>query len=359
MSSLVELEINERNKWIYFQKYRWVAHVAYWIWVLLVGTIMRAKGPITPSLIFNHFFLTNLMFATFFYFYCLYLIPYYFKRNKFFLFWVMIVSGYLIVCAADIFFRRNFIHFTDPIPPATYTSTFSKHYVTNLNGYLINFLFFSIMLFFMEKNEENSTILELEKEKKEIEQVKLDLLKTKISPDFLLRSLHQLKEASKIPEETTPEAILTFSDLLRYRLYRGRQSQTTLTEELSAFESFIHFISLGASQHQLNIAFNTQGDPADKFLAPLALINLLEPFCKVINTQPVTMEIILLIEQEELLMEIDYHAQASAQLLHDLEEYGMNYGQLYGKTLKFNFDDCEGKACTVRLSLPLGDPVLS
>lgn len=349
MSNFVQLEINERNRWVYFSKYRWVAHVGYWITVLIVGTIMRAQGPITPSLIYNHFFLGNLMIASFFYLYCLYLIPYFFKRNKYLQFWTLLIAGCLIITFLDIHFNKAFVHYTDPVPPPDQDS-FLMIYLKELYGFLHNFLFFSIMLFFMEKNEENSTLLELEKEKKEIEQVKLDFLKTNISPDFILRSLHQLKVAAKVPEESTPEAILTFSDLLRYRLYRGRQSRSPLKEELSAFTSFVHFIGF---DHQLEITFNVQGVAENKQIAPLALINLLEPFCKILNEDPVMLEIIILIETEELLMEMNHGANAGPELIADLEAYRENYKQLNGDAVRFHFEQSEENSFKVRLSLPL------
>lgn len=359
MSSFVQIEINERNRWVYFNNYRWVAHLVYWIWVLIVSTIMPAKGPITPSLVFNHFFLSNLMIATFFYLYCLYFIPYFFKRNKNMQFWILLILCFLAISAIDILFGRAFIHLTDPVEKDQNLS-FSRIYFMKLISYLLNFFFFSIMLFFMEKNEGNSTLLELEKEKKEIEQVKLDLLKTNINPDFLMRSLHQLKASAKIPEETTPEAILTFSDLLRYRLYRGRQLYSPLKEELSAFQSFIHFIGLDHLHHQLHVKLAIQGEHHNKCIAPLSLVNLLETFCKITNSKDVTLEIIVLIESEELHLEMQYGAGIIPQLLADLKEYKNNYSQLYGDAIKLHYEgDEKEEAFFVRLTLPLlEEPIL-
>lgn len=353
MSNFVQLEINERNRWVYFSKYRWVAHVAYWAWVLIISTLMRAKGPITFSLVFNHFFLSNLMIASFFYLYCLYFIPYFFKRNKNLQFWLLVVFGYLTISFIDVFFGRAFVQLTDP-PESASNIGFAKDYLTKLASYLLNFLFFSIMLFFMEKNEENSTLLELEKEKKEIEQVKLDLLKSNINPDFLMRSLHQLKESAKIPEETTPEAILTFSDLLRYRLYRGRQKYSPLKEELSAFQSFVHFIGLDQLDHRLQLKLAIQGTASDQYIAPLSIVNLLELFCKIKHVQSVLLDIIILIETDELHLEMQYGANATPQLIADLEEYQSNYSQLYGDVIKLQYDsEMEKETFFVRLSLPL------
>ena len=349
MANIVELEINNKNRLVYFTRYRWVAHVAYWIWVLVVGTLLNVKVPITPSVLLNHFILDNLLIAIFFYTYCLFLIPYFFKRNKNILFWSIVLASYLIIPAIDVFFNRQFVHLS---AGHSHSGSFLAIYGSNLNNYLFNFLIFSMILFFMEKNEEGHTTIEVEKEKQEIEQVKLDMLKTNISPDFLMRSLAQLKKSAAEMTESTPEAILTFSDLLRYRLYSKMKQCTKLSEELDALKSFRHFIDLDKHSN-LRINLQIQGDPTDKAIAPLALINIVEPFCKAHSNQPVILNMILLIEDKSILLEMDYSLRANQILLGDLEEYGKNYRQLYGGQVKFHFENCEDERCLISLTLPV------
>lgn len=213
MSTFVQQEINKRNRWVYFSRYRWLAHVAYWAWVLIVGTFMEVKVPVTPSIVLNHFILANLHIAVFFYLYCLILIPYFFKRNKNLIFWLLVLASFLLIPVSDVYFSKNFVHYTG-VDMTDRPKGFIGNYVMVLLGYLINFLIFSMLLFFMEKNEENNLLLEVEQEKKEIEQVKLDLLKTNISPDFMMRSLNQLKRSALVPEPYTPQSIIKFSELL-------------------------------------------------------------------------------------------------------------------------------------------------
>lgn len=353
MSGIVELEINKKNRWIYFTKYRWVAHVVYWLWVLLIGTLIKPGVPVTASLIFNNFFLNNLLIAIFYYVYCLFLIPYFFKRNKNLLFWTLVILSFLGIAALDVVYHELFVNIDNMYPGLGENAGFIERYHANLGGYLVNFVIFSLMLFFMEKNEERDTLLELEKEKKEIEQVKLDLLKTKISPDFLMRSLAQLKQSAALQDNNTPEAILTFSDLLRYRLYRGRNQYAPLAEEIQALQSFIHFTTLNQQDNNLKVELNIQGDTTDKFIAPLALMNLLAPFCKVLPTLPVLLEMILLVEDDKIILEMDYHTQATNAIIDDLNDYGDNYKRLYGDSIKFEFENCEDERCTISLILPL------
>ena len=352
MSDIVQLELNRKNRWVYFTHYRWVAHLIYWIWVFVVGTLMYTAVPITPAVIYNHFFLENLLIGIFYYVYCLFLIPYFFKRNRYVMFWVLTILSYLFFTALDTWFTHQFVTFYAESPMHSEQGFFAR-YAYSLGGFLLNFMVFSMMLFFMEKNEEGRTLLELEDEKKEIELVKLDLLKTNISPDFLMRSLKQLKQSAAEQEETTPEAILTFSDLLRYRLYWGRQQETPLQEELQALGNFIHFIALNHFKHSLDVNLSLQGDASDKKLAPLSLINILELFCKVQTQKPVRLDINILIEENELLLNMEYHSRAPESLVNDLDSYGTNYQQLFGSSVKFYFENCEDQRCIISLSLPL------
>lgn len=350
MSNFVQLEIHEKNRWVYFSKYRWLAHIGYWLWVLFAGTFSHTTEPVTFDFIYRDFFLDNIMIAAFYYMYCLLLIPYFFRRSKYMLFWVLVVVGYFCITAIDVVWVKNVVW---PHDQSIQQKTFAEFYKSRLSGYIMNFFIFSIMLYFMEKNEENDTLKEMEAEKKKIEEVKLDMLKTNISPDFLLRSLKQLRQAAEVPEEYTSEAILTFADLLRYRLYRGRNNESALKDELDAFRSFIHFIDLEKDQHHLSVELTMQGDTENKFISPLALINLLEPFCKTIPDKVVTLSIMLLIEENELVVQLYYNTGAEPQLVADLEAYGYDYRQLYGKNVIFHFENCENESCTISLSLPI------
>ena len=137
MADIVELEINNKSRLVYFTRYRWIAHVGYWTWVLIVGTLLTVKIPITTAILFNHFILDNLLIAVFFYTYCLYLIPYFFKRNKNFKFWSIVLACYLIIPAIDVLYNKNFVHLSTP---QTANSGYLISYASNLSNYLLNFI---------------------------------------------------------------------------------------------------------------------------------------------------------------------------------------------------------------------------
>lgn len=352
MANFAQLELHNKNRWIYFTKYRWLAHVAFWIWVL--GVNFYHAEPATPALrIVAGFVVNNLPIAVFFYLYCLVLIPHFFKKNKILWFWIALMACFVCFPAFSIYYDRAF-----PMGDAANNDTgkgFGYELFMQFGNYFLNFLIFSMMLFFMEKNEEQDTLLELEKEKKDIEQVKLDLLKTNISPDFLMRSLKQLKTAAAEDRENTPESILTFSDLMRYRLYRGRQQFAPLKEEISALEAFISFIHFDPD-HQLNFSLDIKGKSEDRNITPLALVNILEIFCKTVTDRAVSLKIFLHIQAENLLLELHYNTNPGPALIQDLNKYGDNYRQLYGENVHFEFKNCDDNDCLIRMSLPFFQP---
>jgi two-component system LytT family sensor kinase len=352
MSTFVQREINKRNRWVYFSNYRWLAHVAYWTWVLVAGTLMMVKEPITASVIWNNFILSNINIAIFYYVYCFFLIPYFFKRNKNLQFWILLAICFFGITSFDVYFVQHFVHLsTDSYMNPN--EGFFYNYSRVILSYTFNFLMFTMLLFFMEKNEENSLVLEMEKEKKEIELVKLNLLKTNISPDFMMRSLRQLKKSAINQEHYTPESIVTFSELLRYRLYQGKQLQTPLVEEIEALNTFITFIGFDHLNNNLCVKLNINGSSEGKYVAALALINLLELFCKVIPEFPASLNMDLMIGHQVLDVVIKYDKKATGQLMSDLVTYGKDYQLLYGDEVHFQFENCDENSCIINMRLPL------
>jgi len=352
MSTFIQQEINKRTRWVYFSNYRWTAHLIYWLTVLYIGTILPAKGPVTPAMVLNDFLLANINIAIFYYTYCLFLIPYFLKRNKYLLFWGLLAISFFVLTLNSFYFSLHFVHYSQG-NGLNMRHGFWANYLIVARGYIYNFLFFAMLLFFMEKNEENSLVIEMEEEKKEIESVKLDLLRTNISPDFLIRSLKQLKKAAADQEPYTPESIITFSELLRYRLYRGKQLQSPLKEEIAALNTFIDFIGFDHQHNNLSVKLDINGElPDGKSIAPLALINILEPFCKVIPEHPAVLILQLYIKTDLLELSIVYNKEAKDQLLSDLDQYGKDYQLLYADTVYFNFENCKDDTCRIEMKLP-------
>ncbi len=331
MISYVQREIDQKNRLVYFHHGRWVWHLCYWLFVLVVGTILIKQDKLTARIIFEDFILGNLVIAGFFYLYCLCLIPYFFKRNKLKTFWLLLVASIICIPMVSMAFYGMLGQWVPSLKPDA-TIPLVQRYGIELQSYLFNFLIFSVMLYFMERNEMRRTVIEQEQEQTAIQKVALDTLKMQVSPEFLLQSLDQLKSLTLQKSTVAPEAVITFSDLLRFRLYRGREAQLPLTEELQALQSLVRFTTLGL-QNGPEVVMECQGDATHYQIAPLTLVNLAEPFCRC--TAIHTLQIIVMIEGSELNVEISTPAAFPDGLVTELEEYQHNLQRFYGDSSTF------------------------
>ncbi len=80
------------------------------------------------------------------------------------------------------------------------------------------------------------TVAELEKEKTNTE---LHLLKQQINPHFFFNTLNNLYSMSLIGHKETPETIMQLSELMRYVIYKGKEEQVALSEELKYIKDYI------------------------------------------------------------------------------------------------------------------------
>jgi hypothetical protein len=120
--------------------------------------------------------------------------------------------------------------------------------------------------------KQRSAIAILEKEKSETE---LNLLKQQINPHFFFNTLNNLYALSLKQDERTPEVILQLSDLMRYVIYKGKESQVTLSEEMTYIEDYID-LQMIRLHKQLDYSFEKEINDKSLSIPPLLFIILVE-----------------------------------------------------------------------------------
>lgn len=113
----------------------------------------------------------------------------------------------------------------------------------------------------------------LEKEKLETE---LQFLKSQFNPHFLFNSINSIFVLIHKNPDMASEALVKFSDLLRYQLYECNEAQILLKQEISYIENFIELEKL-RQEHNLktNIAIDERCS-GDLFVAPFILMPFIE-----------------------------------------------------------------------------------
>lgn len=137
-------------------------------------------------------------------------------------------------------------------------------------------------------NEQTAQILEqqheLEKEReqqltlqftKKITEMELQLLKSQLNPHFYFNTLNNLYGLSMIAPKKAPDAILKLSDIMEYVIYDCRNDKVSLKKELRFIRSYIELERL-RYEDNANIRLNVSGEPGNRFISPLLLIQFIE-----------------------------------------------------------------------------------
>ena len=103
----------------------------------------------------------------------------------------------------------------------------------------------------------------------------LSFLKSQINPHFLFNSLNSIYSLAYQRSETTPEAILKLSEIMRYMLYECNDNKVALSKELQYLQNYIDLqkIRFGKKSY---IDFKVSGEVGDQQIVPLLLIAFIE-----------------------------------------------------------------------------------
>jgi two-component system LytT family sensor kinase len=103
----------------------------------------------------------------------------------------------------------------------------------------------------------------------------LAFLKSQINPHFLFNSLNSIYSLAYQRSETTPEAILKLSEIMRYMLYECNDNRVDLFKELQYVQNYIDLqkIRFGNNAH---IDFKISGKVENQQIVPLLLIGFVE-----------------------------------------------------------------------------------
>jgi LytS/YehU family sensor histidine kinase len=137
-----------------------------------------------------------------------------------------------------------------------------------LIGMILSIPFILTVQWFKQRSE----IAALDKEKSETELV---LLKQQINPHFFFNTLNNLYALSIKKDEATPEVILKLSELMRYVIYRGKEQQVKLEEEIKYLKDYISLQKIRLHK-QLDFQFEQEVKDDQISISPLLFIILVE-----------------------------------------------------------------------------------
>ncbi len=321
----IQHQLLQKNRGVYFKKGKWLIHVFgfFMLWLLAAFKLKENNegAYLTGNMLWAAFW-TMLPFMTFFYIYCLYLIPFCFKRNLYARFWTILVVLLLIFPWIGILFRVILEPYFEVLRTDRSQLSLFSFVLQTYGSFLASFTGFTSLLYIMELLEHIRTSKEIQSHTRQMAVTELHLLKTNMNSDFMVRSLDGIIQLAEQGDGHAPEAIVHFSDILRYRLYRSNKNWVALQEELE------HMANLFAFQNSIHpgedkALLEVEGEPALQFVIPLSLITIAEPLFTTYQTeQDWSLLVYILIEEKEMQIAIELTTDdgSTAQKLETIKE---------------------------------------
>ena len=103
----------------------------------------------------------------------------------------------------------------------------------------------------------------------------LAFLKSQINPHFLFNSLNSIYSLAYQKSDTTPEAILKLSEIMRYMLYESNDNKVDLEKELQYLQNYIDLQKIRFGNKAF-VDFKITGEVGSQKIVPLLLIAFIE-----------------------------------------------------------------------------------
>lgn len=156
----------------------------------------------------------------------------------------------------------------------------NKGHEVSFPHYFFSTVFTSLIFFFL------STVLKFttdwflnERVQRDLENQRLTaelaFLKSQINPHFLFNSLNSIYSLAYQKSDTTPEAILKLSEIMRYMLYECNDNRVDLSKELQYLHNYIDLQKIRFGNKAF-IDFKVMGDVTNQQIVPLLLIAFIE-----------------------------------------------------------------------------------
>ncbi|WP_170971126.1 sensor histidine kinase [Ilyomonas limi] len=237
-----------------------------------------------------------------------YCFPQYFKRGKYALYALSVVSCLL------------------------FYTIFQNIYDTWLYGYVLGdlqkqslfyntFYNFSIALFYLSftlalalsKNwyKQQQLLQKIQVEQLETE---LQYLKAQINPHFLFNSINTIYFQIDKKNMEARESLQKFSELLRYQLYECNEQEIAIEKEIEYLKSYIDLQRLRRKKNY-NIQFETGADVQHFSIAPLLLIAFVENAFKHVSNYA----------DKDNTIQVQLHQQNGYMLFHVINTKSNNY----------------------------------
>nr|WP_320117138.1 sensor histidine kinase [uncultured Marinifilum sp.] len=249
----------------------WIVAFTFWLFTMFVASNFKNVLKIEPVLMT---FVFNLCFALAVYFNLLVLLPYLFKKQKFFLYIISLLG--IVSLAAFV------IDFLLVYPLSKFVQ--GEKFFEELTFVVwVNFAFFTLIYIgittFLSLMREWFVLQKISIQLKDIEREKLEAelkaLKSQINPHFLFNTLNNLYSLTLDKSDKAPNLVLKLSDMMRYILYECNDRYVLLEKELDFIRNYLDLQKIRLDE-AIPVKMEVKGNTAQNEIAPLLFEPLIE-----------------------------------------------------------------------------------
>ena len=106
-------------------------------------------------------------------------------------------------------------------------------------------------------------------------ETELQFLKSQTNPHFLFNTLNNIYALARKKSDSTADAVMKLSKLLRFMLYESQKKFISITDEIQVLDDFIELEKIRYGE-KLQLIFNKSIDNESHPIAPLILLPFVE-----------------------------------------------------------------------------------
>jgi len=253
--------------------YSFIPHVLFWIISIVLFTVALVYTRDDFNIddinlqVASNILVTIVFLAISVYINLFWLIPVFFNRRRYGLFFILETGNILL------FILLNFVvsyFFEGGQHPNFFSEVFAE---------LILVLLFLVVSTMLKSMRDSVHLQDVELRMKEIEKQKIEaelkVLKAQIDPHFFFNTLNSLYSLTLDKSEKAPELILKLSDLMRFVIYESKDDLVPMGKQIDFFNNYIYLERLRMDE-SLVLDFEVKGKNLQNKTAPLLFIAFIE-----------------------------------------------------------------------------------
>ncbi len=265
-----------------FGKRRTWIHVIFWVLAMLsfVGSYkymlsMGKQQSVPPVFLIKEHIVVLVSLLGMCYSFLLLVLPLAGNQKRWWVFTVAFTGNILLWFTIKTFLTKLLMVFYPAVaalPDFQGQALWLRHY----GAIIVWFVFFMSIYYFIDIYEHQQEIRRLERFKAEKIALEMNFLKSQINPHFLFNTLNNIYALSMVQSDEAPQVIDRLKGLMQYMLFECRADKVPLASEIAFMHSYLALEQIRHKTGRCRISFQVNGDPGDRQIAPLLLINFVE-----------------------------------------------------------------------------------